>query len=229
MSRQKQKRIKYFSKAVNDNGLTLIECLVAIAVIGMTTAVIAPVMVFSIATRVQSQKAEQALQVAQGEIEKIRLLVERGGDYSVPLASYPSTSIVSIASTAGPISTAAAFNSTTTNVAKLVNVDSNADNEFAVQVFRSVGSTPTGSPVPIAFDVGVRVYDTRAFQANSTNLATSTASLSFTSGEGQRGSRPLAVIYTSFLKGDRDGSLCNYWRYVRSTPTVSTTGIADCN
>lgn len=229
MSRQKQELVTYPAKATSDSGLTLIECLVAIAVIGITTAVVAPVMVFSMATRVQSQKAEQALQVAQGEVEKIRLLVERGGDFSMPLASYPSTTTASLANTPAPNSTAVTFNSTTTNIARLVNVDSDAANEFAVQVFRSVGSTPTNSPVPIAFELGVRVYDIRAFQSSSTTLSTSTAALSFTSGEGQRGTRPLAVIYTNFLKGDRDGSLCNYWRYVRSTPTVSTAGIIDCN
>lgn len=229
MSRQKQKLVKYFARAANDSGLTLLECLVAIAVIGITTAVMAPVMVFSMATRVQSQKAEQALQIAQGEVEKVRLLIERGGNYSVPLASYPITSTASVAGTLAPTSAAAAFSSTTTNVAKLVNIDSDAANEFAVQVFRSTGSTPTTSPVPIAFELGVRVYDIRAFQATNPSLVTSTAALSFTSGEGQRGTRPLAVIYTNFLKGDKDSSLCNYWRYVRSTPAISTTGIADCN
>ena len=71
--------IAAISRTSKTDGLTLIECLVAIALIGISTAVIAPVMVFSVATRVQSQKAEQAIQVAQGEVEKIRLLAERGG------------------------------------------------------------------------------------------------------------------------------------------------------
>jgi len=187
-------------------------------------------MVFSVATRVQSQKAEQAIQVAQGEVEKIRLLAERGGDYSTELASYPITSTASVASTLTPTSASTSLDSTTTNVAKLVNVDADADSEFAVQVFRTAGVQPAGSPVPIAFELGVRVYDSRAVRENSSSLSTEAAGLSFTSGEGERGTRPLAVIYTDIFQGDRDGALCEYWKYV-STPsgsTASTAGIEDC-
>ncbi len=218
------------SRTSNANGLTLIECLVAITLIGVSTAVITPVMVFSVATRVQSQKAEQAIQIAQGEVEKIRLLAERGGDYSSELAAYPSTSLASIASTAAPSSAAASFDSTTTNIARLVNVDADAESEFAVQVFRTVGVQPAGSPVPIAFELGVRVYDSRAVRENSTSLSTEAASLSFTSGEGKRGTRPLAVIYTDIFQGDRDGALCEYWKYISTTSSLSasTAGLEDC-
>ena len=38
-------------------------------------------MVFSVATRVQNQRTEQALQIAQAEVDKVRLVVEQGGDY----------------------------------------------------------------------------------------------------------------------------------------------------
>lgn len=224
--RQRNPLIPLLSKDSDDSGLTLIECLVAIAVIGVTTAVIAPVMVFSVATRVQSQRAEQALQIAQGEVEKVRLLVERGGDFSADLASYPITTAASVSGTAAPLTVAATLDSTSSQVAKAINIDDDIDSEFAVQVFRSVGSTPSASPVPIAFELGVRVYDIRAIQENSGSLQTDAAALAFTSGEGQRGTRPLAVIYTDFLKGDQTNSLCEYWKYIDST--ASTTGLNDC-
>lgn len=196
----------------------------AIAVVGVTTAVIAPVMVFAIATRVQSQKAEQALQVAQGEVESIRLLVERGGDYSSELADYPITSAASVSGTGAPTSAAANLDSTTTNVAKFVNIDDDADNEFAVQVFRTAGLSVSG--VPTAFELGVRVYDNDAITNNSGSLQTDAASLNFTTGEGERGTRPLAVIYADIFQGDQDNSLCQYRQYIDST--ASTTGI-DCS
>ncbi len=133
---------------------------------------------------------------------------------------------------AAPTFASTSFGSTPA-VAKLVNVDDDADNEFAVQVFRTVGVKPAGSSVPMAFELGVRVYDSRAVQAvqeNSSSLSTEAAGLSFTSGEGERGTRPLAVIYTDIFQGDHDGALCEYWKYV-STPagsTASTAGIEDC-
>ncbi|MGB7086624.1 MAG: prepilin-type N-terminal cleavage/methylation domain-containing protein [Phormidesmis sp.] len=225
MHRFRERLISLPGKSANTDGLTLLECVVAIAVIGITTAVIAPVMVFSIATRVQNQKAEQALQVAQGEVEKIRLLVERGGDYSTELASYPVTTAASVAGTGAPNTLQASLNSTTTNTAKGINIDDDADDEFAVQVFRSAG-TPASSPVPIAFDLGVRVYDRDALQNNSGSLQTDPAGLNFTSGEGERGTRPLAVIYTKIFRGDQEGALCQYRQYIDST--ASTAGM-DCS
>ena len=209
--------------ANNERGLTLIECLVAIALMGLTAATIAPVMIFSVATRVQSQKAEQALQLAQGEVEKIRLMVSRGGDYSTELAEYPVTTAGSVSDTGPPTSSQANLSSTTTNIAKDINIDSDDDNEFAIQVFRSAGVQPAGSPVPIAFEIGVRVYDARAMQNNSANLQTEAASLGFTSGEGNRGTRPLAVLYADIFQGDRNDALCEYRQYLDST--ASTTGI----
>ena len=222
MSRQRRFSMRLPNTAADD-GLTLIECLVAIAVIGLTAAVIAPVMVFSVATRLQSQRAEQAIQLAQGEVDRIRLMAERG-DFSSALASYPITTAASVAATGAPTSAPNSTLGSTTNIAKQVNLG-NSNNKFAVQVFRSAGSTPTGSTVPIAFDIGVRVYDFNAVSkyGSTGSLRTDSASLRFTSGEGQRSTRPLAVIYTGVFQGDRDGALCTYRRYLNST--ASTTGL----
>ncbi|PZO59935.1 MAG: hypothetical protein DCF15_02880 [Phormidesmis priestleyi] len=223
MSHQQKTRMQLSSKTANNNGLTLIECLVAIAVIGLTAAVMAPVMVFSVATRIQNQRAEQALQIAQGEIDKVRLMVERGGDFSSELSAYPSTTSVAAAGAPTLASASTAFNSTTTTVAKLVNIDDDADSEFAVQVFRSPGSpTSSGSPSPVAFELGVRVYDYQAWQRiGGGAVETKAASLSFTSGDGQRSKRPLSVIYTNIFKGDRDDALCKYRQYLSTASTVT--------
>ena len=223
MSWQHKRLFRSLRDPKNEQGLTLLECLVAIALMGLTAGIIAPVMVFSVATRVQSQRAEQALQLAQGEIEKIRLMVDRGGDYSSELSAYPITTATSIADTNPPDSSRASLDSTTTNVAKYINIDSDSDNEFAVQVFRSEGIQPAGSTVPIAFEVGVRVYEDSAVQDNSANLQRDSASLNFTSGEGDRTTRPLAVIYADIFQGDRADALCEYRKYLDST--ASTAGI----
>ena len=62
----------------SEDGLTLLECLVAIAVIALTGAMIGPPLVMAAATRVQNRRAEQALQLAQGEVDRIRAMVIRG-------------------------------------------------------------------------------------------------------------------------------------------------------
>lgn len=219
------------SKAKNKNnkGLTLIECLVAIVVIGTTTAAIGPMMIFSVATRVQNQKTEQALQLAQGEIDKVRLVIEQGGDYGDKLNNlklFKSTgSFASTNATAASVLPPNSFIPSTATVgnerqARLIDIDGNGSNDFAIQLFRTPGlevraqTAGITASTPVVFNLGVRVYDARA---DSTALTTSTASLTFTSGEGQRRQRPLAVIYSQIGQGDRDASLCQYWRYQGST------------
>ena len=211
-------------------GLTLIECLVAIVVIAITMAAIGPMMVFSVATRVQNQKTEQALQLAQGEIDKVRLVVEQGGDYggrlsNLSLVAAPASISIptAVAAPTAPfiLSTETA---TATTQARKIDTDGDGKSDFAIQLFRTKGielpSQTVGvtASTPVVFNVGVRVYDARA-ESNLGSLVTSTTSLTFTSGEGNRGRRPLAVLYGQIAQGDRDGSLCQYWQFTGSTPT----------
>lgn len=204
---------------LGNSGLTLLECLVAITIIGVSTATIAPVMLFSVATRVQSQKAEQALQLAQLEIDTIRVEIERGNNAFV--SNYPQTprSEDEIAETATPGNVSLILTSDLSD-ARAADVDDDGDDDFALQVFRTEGiSDASGNPM--AFRVGVRVYDVDAVRNNSGSLLKDQASLAFTSGEGQRGLRPLAILYTDIVAGDRDLSLCNYRQYIDPSATVN--------
>lgn len=214
----------------HDQGLTLIECLVAIVVTAITVAAVGPMMVFSVATRVQNQKTEQALQLAQGEIDKVRLVVEQGGDYggrlnALSLVTAPAT-ISSPTAVAAPAVAflASTATATATTQARKFDTDGDGDNDFAIQLFRTRGielpSQTAGvtASTPVVFNIGVRVYDARA-ESNLGSLVTSTTSLTFTSGEGGRGRRPLAALYGQIAQGDRDESLCQYWEFTGSTPT----------
>ena len=230
----------------NDDGLTLIECLVAIAVIAVTSASIAPVLVLSVATRVQNQKAEQALQLAKGEVDRVRLLIERNPTYtsstlrlaesaSAPLPTPTSTASTitgtAITTVSAPTSLAAGSTWTASgyvpNALQAREIDTNGDNttDFVIQSFRgeaAIGETPD---MPIAFDIGVRVYDYNAITDNSgaiiSGLLTDSASLGFTSGEGQRGRKPLAVLYTQIINSDDGKSLCDYMDYLQASVPVS--------
>ncbi|MEL7069152.1 MAG: prepilin-type N-terminal cleavage/methylation domain-containing protein [Cyanobacteria bacterium J06581_3] len=208
-------------------GLTLIECLVALSVIALSVATIAPMMVFSVATRVQNQKTEQALQLAQSEIDKVRLTVEQGGDYGERLTELSlfstdaSTSLATVPAPTEIIASTASIDKLTQ--ARPVDLDGDGDMDFAIQLFRDRGievaaSTASIASTPVSFNIGVRVYDSRA-QNNQGSLLVEPAGLVFTSGEGQRGRRPLAVLYSQITQGDRVGSLCQYWELAGSTPT----------
>ena len=204
-----------------DQGLTLIECLVAIVMVALVAGSIAPVMVISVASRVNSQKAEQALGLAQAEIERTRSLVEQGSYATAnlpPIGSTASSAVKEnedISSVLGP--NLSVTNST--NFAFTVPVDVNGDgtNDFRVQRFRSAGYTPASANTPIAFNLGVRVYDIDA--TGTGNLPTDVASLGLTSGTGERTQRPLAALYTTIAVGDQDDSLCDLIRYFNSTQT----------
>jgi len=222
-------------RSANEDGLTLIECLVAVVVIAITTAAIAPMLVFSVATRVQNQKAEQALQLAQAEVDKIRLEVEQGGDYGDRLLNLSLFSTTSTNPVTVPAPTS--FIASTTAVgdwkeARKIDFDGDGDDDFAIQIFRTPGvevEPDLGGSVktPVVFDMGVRVYDARA-EANIGKLSTDEAGLTFTSGDGDRSRQPLAVLYSQISQGDRRGGLCQYWEFTSSTPGVMPVDLV-CN
>ncbi len=190
-------------------GLTLMECIVAITVVALTGALIPPPLFLAAATRVQNRRSEQALQIAQGEIDRIRTLVEQGehSENNIPEAvtedNFPPAAPDTIENV---IRT---FNATCTNrplfdnsnipVNALlpIDVDGDCSEDFYLQSFRTSGSRLTDTK-PSDFDVGVRVYS-RSVIGNGGQLRalqTEQASLRFTSGEGSQRQLPLAVLYT---------------------------------
>ncbi|MGB3135738.1 MAG: prepilin-type N-terminal cleavage/methylation domain-containing protein [Nodosilinea sp.] len=208
------------SLAQGQEGLSLIECLVAIVIVGLVASSIAPALVISVATRVQSQKAEQALELAQSEIDRVRLLVERSQATTANLP--PSTPIAGanpdsrVAEVAGPVYGApvAAPTAFQTRVADL------NGNQFAIQTYRTPGRF-VGS-VPVTFGMGVRVYDYDAVLTGSGNLSKDPAALRMVNGVGQRGRRPLVALYTNVTAGEGSKSLCRYIQHLNTTASVPT-------
>jgi type II secretory pathway pseudopilin PulG len=76
-------------KQSTDQGLTLIEGLIAIVIISITMVSITPPIFWAVATRVQTQRAEQALKIAQGEIDRVRVLIERNQVGTTQLSLLP--------------------------------------------------------------------------------------------------------------------------------------------
>lgn len=210
--------------APNSQGLTLIECLVAIIMVALVASAITPALVISVATRVQSQKAEQALQLAQSQIDQVRLLAEQSTLGFVNSTS--STTFVPVAGgiadnevkeQPGPEAKASvardALAATTETFTQSLN-----GHDFAIQLYRTEGLERNNEPV--AFALGVRVYDQAAMTSGiSGNLPTDPLSLGVTGGEGQRSSRPLAVLYTTVAVAvnERGDAYCDLIRFTQST------------
>ncbi len=218
---------RYLQATRTSDGLTLIECLVAIVMVGLIGSAIAPALLISVATRVQSQKAEQALGLAQTEIDKVRQLMDRGEAFAAsptltnlpPSATFTGTYTADslVANVAGPTYGAPVANPSTAFRTRAVELNGE---RFAVQVYRTPGRF-VGS-VPVSFNLGVRVYDYDAVVATgSGNLAKDPASLRMVSSKGQRTARPLAALYTTVTASD-GASLCNYIQYLSTTASVPT-------
>ncbi|QQE64248.1 prepilin-type N-terminal cleavage/methylation domain-containing protein [Leptolyngbya sp. BL0902] len=237
----------------NHAGLTLIECLVAIVMVALVASAITPALVLSVATRVQSQKAEQAMALGQSEIDRIRTLAERGqlvpptplpaltadsafrGVTEVPVAANnvldndpaaqvgAAVGLNNIVNRNGPALPA------TTNPTQTRQFDVNNDGtpDFVVQTYRTRGLVVNGEPV--AFAVGVRVYDYNAV-ANGTggNLEREPISLGISAGQGQRLRRPITAFYTTVSVSERGDSLCDLLRYSQSTTGVNVTRPPGC-
>ena len=203
----------------SEQGLTLIECLVAIVVVALVASTIAPALVLSVATRVQSQKSEQALQLAQSEIDQVRLRVEQREATAdlLPLVADDDLADADIATVPGPqfgafVAEDAADPRPTVTQTRPVDITGDDEPDFAVQIFRSPGLEENN--VPLAFNLGVRIYDYDAVNSDQTgNLLIEPASLRMVSGEGQRNQQPLAALYTTVAVSEASESLCSYYLY----------------
>jgi type II secretory pathway pseudopilin PulG len=147
-------------------GLTIMECLVAIMLIGLTVAMVTPPLLIATATRVQNRRAEQAVKIAQDEVDRINTLVQQGlhqNDRLPAVANVTSGSLKDVSPpsqlAAGLIKTSrqstsacppgSAYSSATryTNQplkvtdALPVDIDGDCQPEFFIQVFRTAGIT----------------------------------------------------------------------------------------
>lgn len=214
----------YSSRA--EQGLTLMECLVAIAVIALTSAMIGPPLVLSAATRLQNQRVEQALQIAQGEVDRLQALVSLSEHQRRALPNV--TNVANLEAQAGPRGAIAQMRSiddtcSTYNGDPLptdqvlpIDIDGDCEEDFLMQVFRDDGEfsgaedNRGASGRPSRFNMMVRVYAANASENFGSLDNPEPASLRFTSGQGNQRERPLAVLTSQLSWSDSDGSLFCY-------------------
>ncbi len=197
----------------SSQGLTIVECLVAMVIASIVMAFISPPILLAVATRVQNQKAEQSFELAQLEVDRVRVLLERGNYTNTDLPPL-SASTTGIGNTSALASGSTGFTTSRTSMTatKGLAVDVNQDGtyDFVVQTFRYVKQPVTNTdPKLITFEMGVRVYTYKALTNGATLLPTA-APLGFTSGEGLQNTRPLSVIFTRLTRSDLKESFDRY-------------------
>jgi type II secretory pathway pseudopilin PulG len=177
-----------------EKGLTLLECLVAVSVMGLTIGLVLPPLFIASATRVQTRRAEQALQLAQGEVDRVRSLVALDQHFSTNLPAAATSTTIKIEDIAAPtkassqIKTSAAtcpggvsitrYTGTQVPIdtALLVDIDADCQADFLMQVFRTPGILSATQQANTAanqraaeFSLGVRVYSIVAGRTDAMN------------------------------------------------------------
>lgn len=207
----------------SQKGLTLVESLAALVITTIALTAVAPPLLFSAATRVQSRNVKQAQAVARQELDRVRAIFTREDglspskqDGNVP----PKSSTSPLHQTNGP-DTLTADRSQLTDPKKALTLDVDGDNEVDVfvQFIRDEGACFTSGRAEdqlAVFEMGVRVYDIAA-KENLGNLKTTVASSNLTQGLGQRTTNPIAVAYTEISRSDLKLSLDEYQKYLSGT------------
>lgn len=205
-----------------ESGFTIVESLVALLVVAILLAAIAPVLVMSVATRVQAKRIESATDAAKSYIDGVR-----SGTITAPnspinnstsdfaIASYDPPTVGSLTCTANSYCSAPASN------LYCVSVDGNnctTDNSknFVIQAIRYNKGTVTtgGTPSNITdstkgYQLGIRVYRSDGFASAGGNLKKApNKQTTFTAGLGDR-KTPLIEITTEITRGTTFSDLCN--------------------
>ncbi len=229
-------------------GFTLIESLVAIIILSLTVVSVLPPIFWATATRVQNRRAEQAVQLAQSEIDRVRVAVERrsitldqlpprAGAALKPDAPAPSTIIPQGTKMRSAVAGCNIDDGKqAANVTDLILVDTDPEPpgepcapEFMIQTFRG-GGVPldTVAAPPDGFVMGVRVYsivasvDSKGAALNS-GIEAKAGNLRATNGLGTQRIRPLAVQYSTIVRVNKSEGLGIY----RQLCKVATGGCID--
>lgn len=184
----------------SQEGFTIIESLVAIIVVSILLAAIAPVLVLSVATRVQSRRVELGTQAARTYIDGVKaqkILAPAPPSTNTALKDFnapaPSANINCDANSYCH-NTNGTTSATPTNLycvdfdglpAGTPKCESTSNIDIVVQAFRPNNNNPA-----TGYALGLRVYRADAFRTNSTLVkSTSTSNktqATFTGGAGRR-------------------------------------------
>jgi len=171
-----------------DGGYTIIESLVAMIVVSVLMIAIAPVMAFSVATRVQARRVELASQAATAYINALRVGAIKPNTPTTPPRPFPAQDP---SADPGPPTDPA--------VLYCVDLDKetpgcDGNNDFLIQgLWRNPGN-PTTDPTTTGYELTVRVYRADVFSSSPRPITTKQQSVA-NSGLGDP-KAPLVVMKT---------------------------------
>ncbi len=201
-------------------GFTIIESLVAIVVVAILLSAIAPVIVFSVATRLQARRTEVATQAARAYVDSLRsgsLVAPRSIVATTADASFPLTTPVYLkdANYAAPTATGT-LTCNTPNDYCTAPAPASGDKELFCFDADGNGTCTTDSLMDMivqgfrynritndpdkGYQLGVRVYRASAFKDSMTLKKTDTQA-TFTAGVGRR-DLPLLEMTTEIATRD---------------------------
>jgi prepilin-type N-terminal cleavage/methylation domain-containing protein len=220
------------ASASSQSGFTIIESLVAIVVVSLLMAAIAPVIILSVSTRVQAKRIETATDAAKSYMDGVRSGVITAPDSpitnSTTIANYAAPTVGSL--TCG---TGTGYCSSPANNLYCVSVDGNSctttnTNNFVIQAIRLNSATVTtgGSTTNITdttkgYQLGIRVYRANGFSSDGGSLKKApNKQLTFTGGLGDR-KTPLLEMTTEITKGVKFSDFCQRLRQTNPQSTCS--------
>ncbi|OUL19852.1 hormogonium polysaccharide secretion pseudopilin HpsB [Nostoc sp. 106C] len=220
------------ASASSQSGFTIVESLVAILVASLLLAAIAPVIVLSVATRVQAKRIESATDAAKTYLDGVR-----SGVITAP--SSPITDGTTIADYAPPtVGTLTCGTKTSPCTAPATNlycvsVDGNDCtttniNNFVIQAIRfnkatvTTGGTTTNITDPAkGYQLGIRVYRASGFSSDGGNLKKAPSKQpTFTGGTGDR-KAPLIEMTTEVSTGATFSDFCERLKVTNPQSTCS--------
>ncbi|WP_200817534.1 hormogonium polysaccharide secretion pseudopilin HpsB [Calothrix rhizosoleniae] len=198
-----------------ESGFTIIESLIAVVVVSVLMVAIAPVVVFSTATRVQSRRVELAAQAAKTYVEGVRT-----GAIGAPATGSGVPTVGNLTCNANAYCTVPA---SPANNLYCIDGDGGgctlgSNKDFIIQAFRNNANSADATT---GYLLGVRVYRADGFQ-NDGALTAPTTQSTVTAGLGDR-KAPLVEINTEITSNsDSFNDLCNRLKDASNTSSNSS-------
>jgi prepilin-type N-terminal cleavage/methylation domain-containing protein len=196
-----------------EQGFSLMEILVAIVIIAAVLAIAAPPMMMAVAVRVQNRNVEQASQIAQQEVERVKFLVAKGNPTNTGL---PPSNGDNSPDEVNDFDSPSSYSNCVPPAPCLATDPRRAmitqDGKFLVQTFRNEGEKFQSGTEIVTFRMGVRVYSIEAKKQidNGETLSNKPGKLLLSTGLGSQSVYPIAVLYTDISRSDTTGSLTRY-------------------
>ncbi|WNC31492.1 MULTISPECIES: hypothetical protein [unclassified Thermosynechococcus] len=191
-----------------NGGLTLVECLIAILVVNLSVAMLAAPLLLVAATRLRNDRINQATEIARGELDRLRVMMEQGIDIREDSGLLPPASTVG-ASVSNPSVLSRQAPPTSLESCSLPNNATMAcerqlnNARFGVQIYRGTLITDAARRV-LAYPVQVRVYSAAALpmepESNPDPIEPEAVMMTSSIVGAER--RPLAVLTTVLLRSD---------------------------